>query len=85
MGLFEPQHLLLILLIALIIFGPGKVAELGGSLGRSVRDFKRAMAEPETPSAPAQANPTPQAPAQLTVTPAQETASTVKQPEQERV
>jgi len=58
MGLFEPQHVVLILLIALLIFGPGKLADLGGSLGRSVRDFKKAMEEPEppreTPRAPAQ-------------------------------
>jgi len=50
MGLFEPQHLVIILIIALVIFGPGKIAELGGSLGRGVRDFKKAMAEPETPA-----------------------------------
>ena len=43
MGLFEPHHLILILVIALIIFGPGKIADLGGSLGRGVRDFKKAM------------------------------------------
>jgi len=31
--------------IVLIIFGPGKLPELGGSLGRGIRDFKKAMAE----------------------------------------
>ncbi len=46
-GLFQPTHLLVILVIALLIFGPGKIAELGGSLGRAIRDFKRAMNEPE--------------------------------------
>jgi len=55
MGLFEPQHLVIILIIALVIFGPGKIAELGGSLGRGVRDFKKAMAEPETTGAAAAA------------------------------
>jgi sec-independent protein translocase protein TatA len=49
-GLFQPMHLLLILVIALIIFGPGKLPELGGSLGRAVKDFKKAIAEPETNS-----------------------------------
>ena len=44
MGLFEPQHLLIVLAIALIIFGPGKIGDLGGSLGRGIRDFKKAMA-----------------------------------------
>jgi sec-independent protein translocase protein TatA len=54
MGLFEPQHLLIVLAIALIIFGPGKIGDLGGSLGRGIRDFKKAMAEPA--SQPAQAS-----------------------------
>ena len=44
------MHLLLILVIALIIFGPGKLPELGGSLGKAVKDFKKAIAEPETKS-----------------------------------
>ncbi|WP_300161006.1 twin-arginine translocase TatA/TatE family subunit [Solidesulfovibrio sp.] len=57
MGLFEPMHLIVILVIALVIFGPGKIGDLGGSLGRAVRDFKKAMHE-ETPSAPpAEASP----------------------------
>ena len=47
-GLFQPMHLLLILVIALIIFGPGKLPELGGSLGKAIRDFKKAISEPET-------------------------------------
>lgn len=43
MGLFEPHHLILILVIALIVFGPGKIGDLGGTLGRGLRDFKKAM------------------------------------------
>ncbi len=46
-GLFQPMHLLLILLIVLIIFGPGKLPELGGSLGKAIRGFKKGIAEPE--------------------------------------
>ncbi len=46
-GLFQPLHLLIILLIALIFFGPGKLPELGASLGKSIRDFKKAMADGE--------------------------------------
>lgn len=49
-GLFQPMHLLLILVIALIVFGPGKLPELGGSLGKAIRDFKKAIAEPEKQS-----------------------------------
>jgi len=47
-GLFQPMHLLLILVIALVVFGPGKLPELGSSLGKAIRDFKKAIGEPET-------------------------------------
>ena len=46
-GLFQPMHLLLILVIVLIIFGPGKLPELGESLGKSIRGFKKAMSDKE--------------------------------------
>jgi sec-independent protein translocase protein TatA len=49
-GLFQPMHLLVILVIVLIIFGPGKLPELGNSLGRAIKGFKKAMAEPEEKS-----------------------------------
>ena len=42
-GLFQPMHLLLILAIALIFFGPGKLPELGAGLGKGIREFKKAM------------------------------------------
>jgi sec-independent protein translocase protein TatA len=44
-GLFQPMHLILILVIVLIIFGPGKLPQLGESLGKSIRGFKKAMSE----------------------------------------
>ncbi len=46
-GLFQPMHLLVILVIVLIIFGPGKLPELGSSLGKAIRGFKKAMTEPD--------------------------------------
>jgi sec-independent protein translocase protein TatA len=46
-GLFQPMHLLLILVIVLIIFGPGKLPEIGGAIGKAIRGFKQAMNEPE--------------------------------------
>ncbi|MGD0168404.1 MAG: twin-arginine translocase TatA/TatE family subunit [Smithella sp.] len=46
-GLMQPMHLVIILGIVLIIFGPGKLPELGGSLGKAIRGFKQAMNEPE--------------------------------------
>jgi len=42
-GLLQPTHLFFILLIVLIIFGPGKLPELGRGLGKGIREFKDAM------------------------------------------
>lgn len=39
-GLLQPTHLLLILLILLVLFGPGKLPELGRGLGKGIREFK---------------------------------------------
>ena len=44
-GLFQPMHLLIILGIALVIFGPGKLPELGAGLGKAIREFKKAFSE----------------------------------------
>ena len=46
-GLFQPMHLIIILVIVLVIFGPGKLGDIGGSLGKAIRGFKSAMNEPE--------------------------------------
>ena len=55
-GLLQPMHLLVILVIVLIIFGPGKLPELGKSSGKAIRGFKQAMEDvkekiEETPDA----------------------------------
>jgi sec-independent protein translocase protein TatA len=42
-GLLQPGHLLLILIIVLVIFGPGKLPELGSALGQGIRELKQAM------------------------------------------
>jgi sec-independent protein translocase protein TatA len=47
MDLFAPTHLLILLAILLVLFGPNKLGDIGGTLGRSIHDFKRAMNEPE--------------------------------------
>jgi sec-independent protein translocase protein TatA len=50
-GLFQPTHLLLIFGIALLVFGPKKLPELGKGIGEGIRGFKSAMkAEDEKPS-----------------------------------
>ena len=46
-GLFSPMHLIVILVIVLIIFGPGKLHDLGNSLGKSIKNFKKAMDDPD--------------------------------------
>ncbi|MDR3677728.1 MAG: twin-arginine translocase TatA/TatE family subunit [Acidobacteriota bacterium] len=42
-GLLSPVHLVFILLIVLILFGPGKLPELGKGLGKGIKEFKDAM------------------------------------------
>jgi sec-independent protein translocase protein TatA len=44
-GLFQPMHLIVIFGIALLVFGPKKLPELGRGLGEGIRGFKGAMAE----------------------------------------
>jgi len=46
-GLFQPTHLLLILGIAVLFFGPKKLPELGKGIGESIRGFKSAMKDPD--------------------------------------
>ena len=43
--LFQPSHLLIVLLVAFLVFGPKKLPELGAGLGKGIREFKRAMSE----------------------------------------
>jgi sec-independent protein translocase protein TatA len=42
-GLFQPMHLIVILAIALLVVGPKKLPELGAGIGKSIREFKKAM------------------------------------------
>ena len=39
-GLFQPMHLVVVLFIALLVFGPKKLPELGKGLGDGIRSFK---------------------------------------------
>jgi sec-independent protein translocase protein TatA len=45
MGEFSPWHWLLIIAIALLLFGPAKFASLGKGLGEGIRNFKSSMKE----------------------------------------
>lgn len=42
-----PMELLLVLMIALLIFGPGRIAQLGGELGKSISAFQREIKKAE--------------------------------------
>jgi sec-independent protein translocase protein TatA len=48
-GLFQPTHLIIILVIAVFVFGPQKLPELGKSLGEGIRGFKKAMSDINEP------------------------------------
>ncbi len=41
-----PAELLLLLVIVVLIFGVGKVGDLGGALGKSIREFRREVGAP---------------------------------------
>jgi sec-independent protein translocase protein TatA len=46
-GLFQPMHLLVIFGLALLVFGPKKLPELGKGIGEGIRGFKSAMKQEE--------------------------------------
>jgi len=46
-GLFQPMHFVMIFGIALLVFGPKKLRELGKGIGEGIRGFKTAMKEEE--------------------------------------
>jgi sec-independent protein translocase protein TatA len=47
-GLFQPMHLVIVLFIALLVFGPKKLPELGKGLGDGIKSFKNSMRETES-------------------------------------
>jgi sec-independent protein translocase protein TatA len=51
-GLFQPTHLIFIFVIALLVFGPKKLPELGKGLGEGIRALKDGMKD----NPPAQAS-----------------------------
>jgi sec-independent protein translocase protein TatA len=42
------SELIIIFLIILVLFGAGRVAQLGGAFGKSIRDFRRAVRDTES-------------------------------------
>jgi sec-independent protein translocase protein TatA len=63
-GLLQPTHIIFVIAIALLVFGPKKLPEMGRSIGNGIREFKESMdgtssseptvhhseAQPETPA-----------------------------------
>jgi sec-independent protein translocase protein TatA len=47
-GLFQPMHLLVIFAIALLVFGPKKLPELGKGIGDGIRALKEGMKDHDT-------------------------------------
>ena len=60
-------ELLIILVVCLLIFGPGKLPEIGEALGKGIRDFQRALKQSPTTDSPS-----PQLPAKDTKEPEQD-------------
>src|SRR5271167_1579478 len=60
-GVFQPMHLLVIFAIALLVFGPKKLPELGKGIGEGIRGFKSAIKaeedKPATAMSPANGRP----------------------------
>lgn len=44
-GLFQPVHILVILVVGLFVFGPKKLPELGKGLGEGIRGFRASLKE----------------------------------------
>lgn len=43
-----PTELIIILVIVMLIFGVGKLSDIGGALGKSVREFRKSTIEDDT-------------------------------------
>jgi sec-independent protein translocase protein TatA len=63
-------ELLVVLVVVLLVFGPGRLPEMMGNLGRAMREFQKGLREPPEVDAPAK-NPTPRVDAKREETPAE--------------
>jgi sec-independent protein translocase protein TatA len=52
-----PWELVIILAIVVIIFGAGRVSEIGGAFGKSIKEFRNATRDEPPPAAPVAAPP----------------------------
>ena len=49
-GLLQPTHLLVILAVAVLVFGPKKLPDLGRGLAEGIKSFKEGFKDPEKPA-----------------------------------
>ena len=49
-GSIGMPELIVIFVVALVVFGPSKLPELGKSLGEAIRGFRKSVSEPDKPS-----------------------------------
>jgi sec-independent protein translocase protein TatA len=81
-----PVELVIILVIALLVIGPGKLPDVGSALGKSIREFRKAATDVQesvkldAPIAPAAPTPAPPAPAPAPAAPTPNTLATAATP-----
>ncbi|TMD93568.1 MAG: twin-arginine translocase TatA/TatE family subunit [Chloroflexi bacterium] len=81
----HPFWIIAIVVVVLIVFGPGRLPELGGAIGKAMREFRKATSEltsevthstqPAPPAQPAATPPAPPAPTESTPSQGSESAS----------
>ena len=59
MGSIGPGELLIIALIALLLFGAGRIADIGKGLGQGIKNFKQGLKEGDDEAAKPAADPKP--------------------------
>jgi len=47
---FSVQHILLVLVVALLLFGRGKISEFMGDLAKGIKNFKKGLIDEESPA-----------------------------------
>jgi sec-independent protein translocase protein TatA len=79
-----PVELIIILVIALLILGPGRLPDVGSALGKSIREFRKAATDVQDSvkldAAPAPAAPAPAAPAPVAAAPVPNTLAAAAAP-----
>jgi len=67
--ILSPVHIIILLIIALLVFGPKRLPEIGSGLGKSIREFKQSMnGVMQEPPSPTQSTSGQEYPAQVIMT-----------------